>query len=85
VSDISAASERVQDGVQGWHVKAGDADDLARLLTLTKDGARVRDAGRAAYEAFWTSPPTRENHTQGLLMIYAQVLEAGAKGRLKAG
>jgi len=74
VSDVTAAAERVQDGVQGWHMRSGDLDDLVRCLELTKDDARVRAAGQAAYDAFWKHPPTRDNHLRGLIEIYGKVL-----------
>jgi glycosyltransferase involved in cell wall biosynthesis len=74
VSGISAAAERVVDGLQGWHVRAGDVEDLARCLMLTKNNVALSAAGKAAYERFWAAPPTRENHTQGLLAIYRSML-----------
>ncbi len=76
VSDISAAAERVEHNVQGWCVRAGDVDDLARCLSLTQNNDLIRAAGRAAYDRFWGSPPTRENHTAGLLAIYEDILSA---------
>ena len=78
VSTVSAASERVRDGVEGWHVRAGDAGDLARCLMLTRDDAAVRAAGLAAYARFWANPPTRERHVDGLLAVYERILARGA-------
>jgi len=46
VSDISAAAERVTDGVDGWHTEAGNVDKLVELLTLTKNNEAVSKAGR---------------------------------------
>lgn len=74
VSRISAAAERVTDGVEGWHFPAGDVDALARLLRQAMDNTAVQRAGQAAYDRFWRDPPTRERHTQGLLAIYERVL-----------
>ncbi len=74
VSTISAAAERVVDGVQGWHVLPGDVDDLARCLTLSNDDQQLRRMGQAAYDQFWSAPPTRSNHTRGLLAIYDMML-----------
>ncbi len=76
VSGISAASERVTDGVEGWHFPAGDVDALARLLRQAMDNTAVQRAGQAAYNRFWRDPPTRERHCQGLLKIYREVLLA---------
>lgn len=74
VSDISAAAERIEHGVHGWHVRTGDADDLAHGLTRIKDNAVIRTAAEAAYARFWSSPPTRAHHMKGLLAIYDAIL-----------
>lgn len=74
VSDISAASERVENGKTGWHARSGDMEDLARCLALTHDDELVAKAGQAAYSAFWASPPVRANHIDGLLHIYNMIL-----------
>ncbi len=75
VSDISAASERVIDGITGWHIRSGDMEDLARALRITKDDEVIARAGAAAYSAFWENPPISANHTKGLLNIYNLILE----------
>ena len=74
VSAISAAAERVTDGVDGWHVEAGNAEKLTDLLTLTKNNETISKAGAAAYNRFWQNPPTRANHTAGLRSIYSKIL-----------
>lgn len=74
VSTISAASERVRDGVEGWHVAAGDVEALAQALRQVMDNSVVQKAGQAAYDRFWANPPTRVRHTQALLGIYQTVL-----------
>ncbi|HEU5048443.1 MAG TPA: glycosyltransferase [Rickettsiales bacterium] len=79
VSAISAASERVNDGMEGWHVRAGDVDHLAKRLELAKDDANIRRMGQAAYERFWNKPPTRDYHTKGLLAIYKRILDSREK------
>jgi glycosyltransferase involved in cell wall biosynthesis len=76
VSTISAASERVADGVHGWHVRGGDSHDLAHCLMLTQNNDLISKAGLAAYNRFWSAPPTQEAHTAGLLAIYNTVLSA---------
>lgn len=76
VSDICAAAERVQDGVHGWHTRAGSATDLARCIALSQDDARVHAAGRAAYDRYWAAPPNRANHVAGLIGIYEAMLRA---------
>jgi glycosyltransferase involved in cell wall biosynthesis len=74
VSDISAAAERVENGVTGWHVRAGDVDALARCLIALRDDAAVAAAGRAAYERFWSDPPTPARHIAKLMDVYREVL-----------
>ncbi|HTW72134.1 MAG TPA: glycosyltransferase [Acetobacteraceae bacterium] len=77
VSDISAAAERVEDGVTGWIFRSGDLLDLVRCMVLTQDPARVAAAGTAAYARFWADPPDRQRHVQALLGIYDKVLARG--------
>jgi glycosyltransferase involved in cell wall biosynthesis len=74
VSDICGTAERVEHDVTGWHVRAGDAGELAERLARIRDDALVAAAGKAAYARFWSAPPTRERHTEELLRIYEQVL-----------
>jgi glycosyltransferase involved in cell wall biosynthesis len=75
VSDISAAAERVEHDVTGWHVRAGDVGALSRRLTAIGDDAAISSAGRAAYEKFWAHPPTCDEHITGLISIYRSILE----------
>jgi peptidoglycan/LPS O-acetylase OafA/YrhL/glycosyltransferase involved in cell wall biosynthesis len=74
VSDISAAAERIEDGVTGWLFKSGDPVDLGRCLSLIHDDRLVARAGQAAYDAFWADPPTGDAHSAGLLRIYRATL-----------
>ena len=74
VSDVSSAAERVQDGVTGWHARAGNDEDLSRCLTLVKDDAAVETAGRAAYDQFWSDPPTSADHVTKLTEVYRMIL-----------
>jgi glycosyltransferase involved in cell wall biosynthesis len=74
VSDISAAAERVVDGVTGWHVRAGDRADLSRCLTLIEDDTAVGSAGDAAYQRWWSDPPTLERHVEKLTDVYRTML-----------
>jgi peptidoglycan/LPS O-acetylase OafA/YrhL/glycosyltransferase involved in cell wall biosynthesis len=75
VSDISAAAERVQEGVTGWRFRSGDPADLARCLRLIGDDALLREAGDAAYRAFWTNAATWRGHADRLLGIYRSALQ----------
>jgi glycosyltransferase involved in cell wall biosynthesis len=74
VSDVSAASERVVHGITGWHVRAGDPDELARALEVIKDDGVIGAAGVAAFERYWQKPLTLARHTADLTEIYRDVL-----------
>jgi glycosyltransferase involved in cell wall biosynthesis len=74
VSDISAAAERVADGVTGWIFRSGDQADLLRCMSRLHDDGVVSAAGEAAHRRFWSSPPNRQRHTEALLSIYGKVL-----------
>lgn len=76
VSDVTAAAERVRDGVTGFVFRSGDADALAERLLATNDTERLARMGRNAYEAFWSAPPDRESHLTRLLEIYSTVIDA---------
>ncbi|HYL49479.1 MAG TPA: glycosyltransferase, partial [Stellaceae bacterium] len=76
VSDISAAAERVEDGVSGWHFCSGDSADLVRCLKLIEDDALVRTAGLAAYDAFWRRGESADTHARRLIRIYRQAMQA---------
>jgi glycosyltransferase involved in cell wall biosynthesis len=78
VSDISAAAERVGDGLTGWHARAGDAADLARCLEIIRDDAAVARAGAVAYEHFWSEARARNGHADALLAIYEDILQRAA-------
>jgi glycosyltransferase involved in cell wall biosynthesis len=77
VSDISAAAERVEDGVTGWIFRSGDLEDLARCMRGVQDDARVAAAGAAAYARFWADPPDAQRHVRDLLAIYDAVVARG--------
>ena len=77
VSDISAASERVVHGSTGWQVRAGDREDLARILEVIKDDGVIGAAGVATFERYWQKPLTLARHTADLTEIYRDVLATG--------
>ncbi len=77
VSDISAAAERIEEGVTGWCFRSGSEDDLARCLKMIEDDRVVRAAGKAAYRAFWSNPETQPGHAGKLVNIYRLAMRAG--------
>ena len=75
VADTCAARDLVEDGITGLWFKGGDATDLTcKLRVILEDNDLVEKLGRAAYEQFWSNPPTMHRHVDGLLDIYAAVL-----------
>jgi peptidoglycan/LPS O-acetylase OafA/YrhL/glycosyltransferase involved in cell wall biosynthesis len=78
VSDISAAAERIEDGVTGWVFRNGDGADLARCLRLIESDNLVGEAGRAAYRAFWANAETRDTHAGNLATIYRRAMRGSA-------
>lgn len=74
ISDVSAPSERITDGIEGWIYPAGDIAALTAKLEATKDNETLAKAGKAAYEKFWKNTPTRDNHINGLVQIYEEIL-----------
>jgi glycosyltransferase involved in cell wall biosynthesis len=78
VSDVSAAAERVENNVTGWHTRSGDVVDLTRCLNLAKDDDAVQSAGDSAFLRLWSNPPTRDRHIAGLLEVYTEILRTGS-------
>jgi glycosyltransferase involved in cell wall biosynthesis len=74
VSDGCAGRADVEDGVTGLWFKGGDAADLARVLELTKDDARIRALSAASYASYWADPPTLDSHIERLGSVYRAVL-----------
>lgn len=74
VSDISAAAERVRDGITGWVFQSGNMAQLKERMRLLADDDQVSAAGQAAYQDFWSAPPDRARHTAALIGIYEAAL-----------
>jgi len=74
VSSVSAAAERIEDGVTGWVFQSGDAPDLARCLRNLQSDDDVRAAGRAAYRSFWRTAQTNAAHAADLVTVYRSIL-----------
>jgi glycosyltransferase involved in cell wall biosynthesis len=74
VSDISAAAERIEDGLGGWRFRSGDIVDLIRCLQMLDDNARVLSAGESAYSRFWAQAKGGASHAAQLVKIYRDAL-----------
>jgi glycosyltransferase involved in cell wall biosynthesis len=74
VSDGCAARESIEDGVTGLLFRNGDRASLAAALMRLQDNALVARLGRAAYERFWSDPPTLDKHVDQLIRVYSELL-----------
>jgi len=74
VSDTSAATESVRDGVTGLLFRNGDVTSLTAALRRLSDNALVARLGTACYEAYWDVPTTLERHVASLEALYRTVL-----------
>ena len=74
VSDVTAAAERVLDGITGWHFQSGNAAALQDKLKITSDDVAISMAGQSAYQRFWNDLPTPDTHAEELIEIYRSVL-----------
>jgi glycosyltransferase involved in cell wall biosynthesis len=74
VSDICAAREKIEDGLNGLWFKSGDAAALAAAITRLEDDALVTRLSAGAYESYWRDPPTLARHVERLAAIYEEML-----------
>lgn len=74
VPDNSAARDIVADGETGFWFITGDEGNLAMKMQMLADDELVRRMGRAAYDRFWSDPPTLEKHIQRLEDVYQRML-----------
>ena len=74
VSDVSAPSERIEQGVTGWHFESGSKTGLQHALTQALTGDAAASAGMAAYERYWIDAPTPSAHVERLKALYNTVL-----------
>ncbi len=74
VSDGCAGREEMQDGVSGLWFQSADANSLARALEKAKDDALVARMSSAAYDQFWSDPPTLSRHVERLGAVYGEIL-----------
>lgn len=70
VSDVTAARDAIRDGIDGWHFRSGDVEDLAAKLRAMDDD-HARRMGLAAYDAYGSDPPTAAKHVAETMAVYA--------------
>ncbi len=74
VSDCTAAVDTVRTLGHGTTFQAGSVESLASKIREYESDELVSSLSRAGYDAFWSNPPTLENHVKGLLDVYSAVL-----------
>ena len=75
VSDVTAPSERVVDGEDGWLFRSGDRAALAAALGRVRDDATVARAGRLAYAHYWQRHVSARDHAAALRSLYDSILQ----------
>ncbi|HWC62110.1 MAG TPA: glycosyltransferase [Rhizomicrobium sp.] len=74
VSKVTAPSDLIEDGVNGYVIDPNDADRLDSCMQALADGARAERMGRAAYDRYWAKPQTAEAHITNLMTVYETIL-----------
>lgn len=76
VPDGTAVRDLVIPGTSGLTFERGNADDLAAQLVALRDDHLVERLSRAAYDAFWSKPPSMATHLNSLMYTYQSLLDA---------
>ena len=79
VSNVGAGRESVEDGVSGRWFRSNDAASLAAAMRELSNDATARRMSQAAYDLYWSNPPTLKRHLDGLCAIYEAALGADAE------
>lgn len=74
VPDRSAARDMIVDGVTGFWFKSGDLADLVKVMQQMLAQGVAERMGKAAYDAYWSSPCTIERHIEQLELCYDYIL-----------
>jgi glycosyltransferase involved in cell wall biosynthesis len=64
----------VEHGVTGLRFERGNVDDLAAQLSTCGEDAMIERFSRAAYDAYWSKPPSMSVHVDLLFTAYRKVL-----------
>jgi glycosyltransferase involved in cell wall biosynthesis len=79
VSDVCAGRESIEDGVSGRWFRSNDAASLAAAMRELSNDAIAWRMSQAAYDLYWSNPPTLKRHLDGLCAIYEAALGADTK------
>jgi glycosyltransferase involved in cell wall biosynthesis len=74
IPDTSAATNWIEDGVNGLYFEAGNAASLATALSKLQDDTFVDELSAIAFDRYWKSPFTDERYKTDLLRFYAEAL-----------
>lgn len=74
VPDTCAAREMVEDGHTGFWFRGGDIDDLCHKLNILMDKYTAKRMGKAAYDKYWQSPCSMDEHIDQLESCYMDIL-----------
>ncbi len=74
VPTTSAATNWIEDGVNGLTFEAGNASSLASALAKLKDDATVETMSKRAFEMYWQAPFTVERYQNDLMRHYEGAL-----------
>jgi glycosyltransferase involved in cell wall biosynthesis len=75
VPTTSAATNWIENGVNGLTFEAGNASSLGEALEKLKDNATVEAMSKQAFEKYWQAPFTEERYQTDLLRHYQEALE----------
>ncbi|MFZ3040029.1 MAG: glycosyltransferase [Polynucleobacter sp.] len=81
VSDSCAGRDMVLDGITGFWFRSGDDFDLVEKILLMQTAGVATKLSKAAYEHYWKSPATLENHTNNLLSSYSLMMDKSREYR----
>ena len=74
VSDVSVASELIEENVNGVLFKSDDLGELTQKISLFDDDAFTKELSQNAYDKFWANYRPEEEYFKTILSIYEQVL-----------
>jgi glycosyltransferase involved in cell wall biosynthesis len=74
VTERTAAREHISNGNNGLYTRTASVDDLAAKLTMLQDDALLQRLSVDAYDRYWRSPPTTEEHVRHLEEVYRAIM-----------
>lgn len=75
VSRACAASDSIQDGINGFLCDPGSVEQFAAAMTRLKDDLTACEMGKAAAAAYWSKPAETNCHVNEILAVYQGALQ----------